>query len=316
MAKILLLPLRLAVGYGLSPRLLGHIAIVMLVILRITIGYHFLSEGTEKYHAGNWTAKPFFANATGPFAGQFRKMVWDHDGAMRLDLKQSQIIWATYRDAIANHYGFDEEQKANAQRNYIEAVEQFKYITELNANEIEEFQLGLERVESLDLDPVRDGVSSLGGQRETVRRELTQLITPTLNQIDMIWENYETSQNQLATDEQIARHPAYKLVRPRNAMMDTSLIDVIIPYFDIALGWCLILGLFTSVASLALGVFLLSVFLSQFPPTTGPGSSNYQLIEGLACFVLAATGAGRFAGLDFFLHLIVRKVCGPDEAAG
>ncbi len=40
-----------------------------------------------------------------------------------------------------------------------------------------------------------------------------------------------------------------------------------------------------------------------------------QLIEALACFVLAATGAGRFAGLDFFLHLIVRKIAGPREAA-
>ncbi|MBB3206613.1 putative membrane protein YphA (DoxX/SURF4 family) [Rhodopirellula rubra] len=313
MAKILLLPLRLAVGYGLSPRILGHIAIVMLVILRITIGYHFLSEGTEKYHQGDWTAKPFFANATGPFAGEFRKMVWDYDGAMRLDMKQTQVVWATYRDAIGEHYGFSEEQNAEAQRNYAEAVEQYEYVTELNANEIEEFQLGVGRVEKLDSDPVRDGVSSLGGQRETVRRELTKLISPTLDQIDMIWENYETAQNQIATDEQIARHPPYRLVRPRLAMMDTSLIDVIIPYFDIALGWCLILGLFTSVASLALGVFLFSVFLSQFPPTTGPGSSNYQLIESLACFVLAATGAGRFAGLDFFLHLIVRKVCGSDE---
>jgi len=30
----------------------------------------------------------------------------------------------------------------------------------------------------------------------------------------------------------------------------------------------------------------------------------------MACLVIAGTGAGRFAGLDYFLHLIVRKVWG------
>ncbi|TWT74907.1 DoxX family protein [Allorhodopirellula solitaria] len=315
MAKILLLPLRLAVGYGLSPRILGYLAIAMLVLLRITIGFHFLSEGSEKFRDDNWSAKPFFANAKGPFANDFRQMVWDYDGATRLDKNQTQIVWATYRNQIADHFGFDEKQQAAAQDNYIKAVDQYDYVIELNANAVQEYRLGLDRIAKLDADPVRDGVTSLGGQREMVRKELRDLISATLSQIDLIWENYETAQNQLATDEQLASRPPYKLVRPRLAMMDTSVIDRIVPYFDVIMGWCLIVGLFTPVAALAVGAFLFSVFLSQYPPTTGPGSSNYQLIESLACFVLAATGAGRFAGLDFFLHLIVRKVYSPGEAA-
>jgi len=312
-AKFLLFPLRLAVGYGLSPRILGQIAIVMLVILRITVGYHFVSEGSENYRNPNWSAKPFFANARGPFASHFRGLIWDYDGAIRLDQEQTMIVWANYRDRIGDHYGFSEKQQYEAKVNYAKAVEQYEYVTELNANEIEEFRLGVRRVEKLDSDPVRDGVDSLGGQRETVRKELSKLITPTLDQIDMIWENYETAQNKLATDEQRQAHSAYRLVRPRIAMMDTSIIDNVIPYTDMFLGWCLILGLFTPIAALAVAVFLGSVFLSQYPPSHGPGSSMYQLIESLACFVLAATGAGRFAGLDFFLHLFVRKMAGPAQ---
>ena len=315
MAKILLFPLRLAVGYGLSPRILGQIAILMLVILRITIGYHFLSEGTEKYRAGNWSATPFFANAKGPLAGEFRKMVWDHDGTVRLDSKQTKIIWATYRNQIADHYGFDEKQKNAAQRNYATAVNHWEYVTELNANDIQEFQLGLGRVKKLDLDPVRDGVSSLSGQRESVRRELSQQISSTLKQIDMIWKNYEIAQNKLATEDQVTNHLPFKLVKPRMAMMDTSIIDQFVPYFDMTVGWLLILGMFTPLAALAAAGFLGSVFLSQYPPSTGPGSSTYQLIEGLACLVLAATGAGRFAGVDFFFHLLVRKTYGRSSTA-
>ncbi|MCC9644503.1 DoxX family protein [Rhodopirellula sp. JC740] len=314
MAKFLLSPLRLAVGWGLSPRLLGTIAVVMLTLLRLTIGFHFITEGVDKYKAGNWSAKPFFANAKGPFAGHFRQMVWDYDGTMRLDLEQTKVVWAVYRDRIGEHFGFDEKQKAAAQNNYAKAVQQYEYVIELNANDIEEFELGLGRVDDLDADSVAGGVSSLSGQREAVRKELAQKIGPVFSQIDAIWENYETAQNKLATPEQQSRYLAYELVRPRLQMMDTSVIDRLVPYFDMAVGWCLLLGLFTPVAALAAAGFLGSVFLSQYPPETGPTSSNYQLIECMACFVLAATGAGRFAGLDFFLHLIIRKFCGNDAA--
>ena len=72
------------------------------------------------------------------------------------------------------------------------------------------------------------------------------------------------------------------------------------------------LGLFTPVAALAAAGFLGSVFLSQLPPSSGPGSTYYQLIESMACLVLAGTGAGRFAGIDYFLHLIVRSVWGGE----
>ncbi|EMI24446.1 MULTISPECIES: hypothetical protein [Rhodopirellula] len=314
MAKYLLSPLRLAVGWGISPRLLGTIAVVMLTLLRLTIGWHFISEGIDKYQAGNWSAKPFFANARGPFAGHFRQMVWDYDGTMRLDVDQTELNWAYYRDQISDHYGFDEKQKIEAHNNYSLAAKQLAMVLELNANEIQEFQLGLGRIEELDGDAVASGVSSLSGQRESVRKELSQKIAPVFDQIDAIWENYETAQNKVATAEQQARHLAYPLVRPRLKMMDTSVIDSIVPYFDMLVGWCLLLGLFTPVAALAAAGFLGSVFLSQYPPLTGPTSSNYQLIECMACLVLAATGAGRFAGLDFFLHLIIRKFNGGDAA--
>jgi hypothetical protein len=66
--KALLAPLRLAVGWGVHPRVLGWIAVAMLVLLRVTIGWHFFAEGTDKYHSGTWDAKPFFSGARGPAA--------------------------------------------------------------------------------------------------------------------------------------------------------------------------------------------------------------------------------------------------------
>lgn len=312
MLKLLLFPLRLLVGYGLSPRILGWVGMLMLVLLRLTVGWHFYSEGVDKYRQGDWDAAPFFANARGPFADHYRQLVWDHDGQFRLNKEENQIWWAMYRDEMGERYGFNEQQKFLAQTNYAAAVNQYDWVTQENADEIEEYQLGHQRIADLEHDPMRDQVSSLGEQRDTIRREWNQKLAPVLSEIDQIWDNYEAAQQQLLTPEQ-AEQGVISLGRPQLERMDTHIINSIVPYFDIAIGICLLLGLFTPLAALAAAGFLASVFLSQYPPTTGPSSTMYQLIECMACLVLAGTGAGRFAGLDFFLHLFVRKIWAPSS---
>ena len=320
MRKLLLAPLRLSVGWGLTPRVLSILAAGMLVLLRLTIGWHFYAEGVEKYEQGDWTATPFFANARGPLQDRFRGMVWDYDGTIRLDRQRTLEAFAIYRDQAAEHYGFSEAQVAQAQGNFIRAAEQHEWILNQNASDLEEFEFGRERMKALQEDEreraTRSGVDSLGGQRETIWREWLGKANPTLQQIDLLWRGYENAQNAVATSEQAAENGYLPLGKPSDAMMDTSRIDRIIPYFDIAIGLCLLLGLFTPVAALAAAGFLGSVFLSQYPPATGPTSSMYQMIECMGCLVLASTGAGRLAGLDYFLHLIVRKFAGPPDLAG
>ncbi len=279
----------------------------MLVLLRVTIGWHFYSEGVEKYSAGDWDAKPFFANAKGPFSGYFRYSVWDWDGAVRLDVEKTKLHLAMFRDRVKNHYGFDDAQYRKANLNYANAIEQLESILSDADADIKEFQLGRERMAKLDKDPQRRGVASLGEQREQIRSDWMKKLNPTLKQIDQIWSTYESAQNNLATLDQANEHRPLKLGVPGPPRMNTAMINRIVPYFDIAIGVCLLLGLFTPLAALAAAGFLGSVFLSQYPPVTGPTSSFYQLIEGMACLVLAGTGAGRFGGLDFLFHTIVRN---------
>lgn len=319
MRNLLLTPLRLLVGWGLSPRVLGLIAATMLVVLRVTIGWHFYSEGVDKRDAGNWSAAPFFANAKGPFAEHFRKMVWDSEGQLRLDAGTTEAILQDYQLKAAAHYGFDDKQNKLAENQLKQAMDQYKWVMETNAADLEEYRLGKERIAKLETDPqerkMRDGVSSLGGQRATIRREWTQKAAPVLKQVSSIWSGFETAIQNIATDEQTASRGRFALVKPRTNNVDTSVVDGLLPYFDMAIGLCLLLGFFTPVAGLAAGVFLFSVFLSQYPPSTGPSSSVYQLIESMACLVLASTGAGRFAGLDYFLHLLIRKNAVEPEPA-
>ena len=318
MLKLLLVPLRLCVGWGLSPRLLSLIGAVMLVLLRVSIGWHFYSEGIDKYRSGTFDASPFFANARGPFEVEYQKLVWDHDGTLRRDLDQTMLFWAQFRDRVGRHYGFDENQTQAAQQNYSEAVELLTTVLEdpKNAETLAEFDLGLKRLEDMRSDVAREGVASLRGQRDTVRREVIDLGKPVFDQIDAVWDTYEADQIALATSEQQMQHPAIRLGKPPIGLMDTNRMNAIVPYFDLAIGFCLLFGFLTPVAALAAAGFLGTVFLGQFPPSVGPTSTNYQMIEGMACLVLAATGAGRFAGLDYFIHLFIRKVWSTPSGKG
>jgi uncharacterized membrane protein YphA (DoxX/SURF4 family) len=321
--KLLLTPLRLCVGWGLSPRVLSLVAATVLVMLRLSIGWHFYSEGLDKRTAGNWSAAPFFAAAKGPLAEDFRALVWDSEGTFRLNRDSMVYYMALFREQAAMHFDFDAKQKAAAQRNYAKAVETYDYILESNAADLEEFKLGRARIASMAngaIEPdsvdsrTRDGVASLGGQRDAIRQEWQQKAAPALAQIETLWSAYEADQNNVATDQQRQTKGNIPYLKPRvHPLIDTSVIDRIVPYFDITIGLCLLVGFFTPIAGLAAAGFLFSVFLSQIPPTTGPNSTMYQLVEGVACLLLAATGAGRFAGVDYFLHLLVRKTWGRDD---
>lgn len=324
MSKLLLFPIRLAVGWGLSPRLLGILAVTSLVMLRLATGWHFYTEGIDKQNIDGWTASPFFANAKGPLAPSFRQLVWDNDGAFRLNRDKMQYFLALYREQVSRHFRFDENQKARAQLNYSEAVNQYDWVLEQNAADLEEFKLGRQRIQELlngsgeggSIEKqTRDGVASLGSQRETIIWEWNQKAAPTFAQIETLWKSYAAVQNGVATEEQMAQHGPLPFLKPRVGLIDTSVIDRLVPYFDTAIGLCLLFGLFTPLASLAAAGFLISVFLSQLPPVSGPNSTYFQLVEGIACLVLATTGAGRFAGLDYFLHLICRKVWSTSEAS-
>ena len=305
--RLFLVPLRLVTGWGRPLRRLGFLATCMLVLLRFCIGFHFYSEGMDKM-SGDFDAGVFFANARGPLAGHYQGQVWDWDAHIRLDKERTEKHWANFRERLKKHYGFDDKQGRLVDLAFVRAQTQLTWILSSNTEDIEEFELGRSRLAQLDSDATRDGVDSLGKQRDTIRKEWRQLITPILKQIDATWENLEREANAVATPQQRLARGEYSLTKPRDQAIDTSVINPIIPYFDLLIGICLIFGLFTPAVALVATGFLGSVFLSQFPPVTGPGSTYYHMVEAAGCLVLAATGAGRYAGIDFILYAICGRL--------
>ncbi|MFG0333477.1 MAG: hypothetical protein ACF8TS_08960 [Maioricimonas sp. JB049] len=93
---------------------ISSVAIVLLVLLRMSIGWQFLYEGLWKYDtldtASPWTSEGYLRNAQGPFRDYFRSMVGDPDELDWLDYEKMSSKWDDWRDRFVVHYGLDEQQ--------------------------------------------------------------------------------------------------------------------------------------------------------------------------------------------------------------
>lgn len=83
--------------------------VVLLVALRVGLGFHFLYEGVWKIkHADEFTAEPFLTQAKGPMAPLFYAMLPDIDGRQRLQVELTFDDKATVgaiESEIAKKYG-------------------------------------------------------------------------------------------------------------------------------------------------------------------------------------------------------------------
>lgn len=145
-------------------------------------------------------------------------------------------------------------------------------------------------------------VESLRGQIDTIESDRTKKLKGWKKEVADMWASFERQVNDLAVADQAQRDPLplERTYAPSDSKL--SMINKIIPWFDVVVGSLLILGLFSRLASLAGAAFLLSVLATQ--PFWIPGSEPTYLymIEFAALLVIFATCAGRNFGLDYFIH--------------
>lgn len=293
------------------------------MLLRLAVGWHFFKEGSDKIHSGKFSSVGFLSAAKGPFAPAYQGMIYDADGLYRLDADSTLTVWQDFREQAATHYGFDKSQQQQAGEIYARYEKQLRGYLGSNAEDIDEYYKGLERRDNYsgrvpDEDPDKAAanrawqeVPSLRGQLSTIEGDLKKKRDGWLRVIDAMWANYERDINALANPDQ--RGSELRIVRVGRRTMDSVTVDGYIPYFDLTIGILLVLGLFTRVASCAGAAFLASVLLSQWPWAPDASPIYYQTVELCALLVLAGTAAGRFAGLDFFIHAAMTKCCPPKQ---
>ena len=92
-------------------RRISWLAVALLVVLRISIGWHLFYEGLWKLGTQNtptpWTAEGYLKNSTGPLRSTFRKMTGDENDLKWLDYNTMSAKWDAWRDRFVAHYGAD-----------------------------------------------------------------------------------------------------------------------------------------------------------------------------------------------------------------
>jgi len=276
---------------------IGWLAAAAIALLRIGIGVHFLSEGVDKVSDPKPFSGPFFANAKGPLAPLYKQVVWDPNGEYRLDLEGANLIWDDYRNRVVSHYGFDEKQTKQANQVLQTYKGRLKQFFSANGAEIDEYFLWLKRQKDNAGDPTRQ-LASLQKHDARIAAEAGKLRGQLIPPIDGLWKDFENDLNAIATQEQWERHGRLAIGKPGRAPIDTETMDLVVPWFDLAIGVSLILGLFTPPSALLGAAFLGMICISQWPGSPGAVPVWNQAIEMLALVALAAIGAGRFFGLD------------------
>jgi uncharacterized membrane protein YphA (DoxX/SURF4 family) len=280
-------------------RYLSIWAIIALVLLRVTIGWHFYKEGAAKVREGGFSSVGFLGAAKGPLEDRFHAMLPDYDGQLRLDPEKMNAAIVSYVDRASSKLQFNDEQKAKAVKLAANLGEKLNGIYAQWSSQIREYQSGFERIEELKADPKRWDVESLSKQREEVVTKWRGLIKPVLAEIDQVTEALESQIGAIAASGESPKYSKVPFVPVGSGPVSVQLIDKVIPYFDMVVGVLLILGLCTHLAAWGAGLFLISVVLTQFPGAAGAQPTYYQAIEAVGCFVLAFTDAGRYAGLDY-----------------
>jgi uncharacterized membrane protein YphA (DoxX/SURF4 family) len=288
---------------------ISGLAAAAIVLLRVGIGVHFLAEGWTKVESPKPFSAGFFGNAKGPLAPVYKGLVWDPDGLYRLDAETTLAEWDDYRDRVSGHFGFDEKQDKAASDTVKRYEGRLKAFLGSKSEEIDEYEKWLERRDKNAEDRSRE-LASLQKHDARIASETRKLYAELVPPIDRLWKDLETDLNAIATDEQYRQHGRLAISKPGRRFGDSETMDRVIPWFDVTIGACLILGLLTRPAAIFAALFLVSVCAAQWPLAPGAAPIYNQAVEALALLALAAIGAGRFLGIDA-LCCGIRNVCCP-----
>ena len=300
------------------------LVIVALVALRLGCGWLFFREGSKKLDSDKFTSESFLREAKGPFAGMYLGMIPDPYGDIRQDIAYAEEEWKYYYNDAAKHFDFDDDQLKQAEDAHKRALSKLKYFLHITVVDWVHNFLESERVVAA---AAQDSTASVNYRRTWIEKqdkEINSELQGWLKEIDAIWDSYEEDIHDIAregmfeyddgtTMSQYELYGPYTLSTPGASGLGSGFADSFIPWFTFGVGVLLVLGLFTRVSAVAGSAFLLTVVASQPPFVPSATDTNYQIVLMLGLLVVAAVGAGRWGGLDFFVRWACGKCCGTSN---
>ena len=297
---------------------IGFFGVAGLVLLRLAIGWHFLYAGIDKLNNPDFSSEGFLVQAKGPLADEFHQLIPDYDGRQRLKLDTHTDAFKQYADGFANHRSLTDEQLAGVKQALDNGQDELKEFFADQKQAIADYLSDLDRLDAAKQSKTSD-IPFQQKRNWSKQQELRGKLARWSADIDDRWRHFKTDLDEVLTQEQREATPA-ESARPKR------LVDLLVTYTNIAIGVCLVAGLFTRLASLGGALFLLQIVCAQpdwpglyppAPPSAGQALFvTKEVVEMMALFALAMLPTGRWCGLDLFVHhLIVRPIFGKKETA-
>lgn len=316
---------------------------VLLVALRVAIGWHFFQEGVSHRNDPKWSSEPFLRQAKGPLADQYKSRApgyHEFDLLLAVPLEdepapegeaakkpqkgaESNVYrewytavvrdWKNRGDEISNLYHFTDEQKEKLKAVLDQYDQNLTDLLALYETDITNYRRQLARNQAMAKVAGADAIPNL--QARATKRERDPLVEPAtfsdtkpsewISNIKDLEAAFEREVLGLRTAEQTEKYGAVSPATTPLKQMDTTITWVLIVG-----GGCLLVGLFTRLSAVVLAIFLGSVIASQPPWVAGTAPTYFQVVELIALVVLASSHVGRWGGLDFFVHhFITRPLC-------
>jgi uncharacterized membrane protein YphA (DoxX/SURF4 family) len=286
------------------------------VLLRVAIGWHFQYEGLWKINSWKkgdkpFTAEPYLRNATGPLAPYFRGMVPDVNGLAKLDPPLLKASWKDEVQRVGDHYGFNDDQRTKAAAvldDSVKFADDWFHDRE-NREKLQKYKHDLGAVQKVERSS--DALENEKLWAWTERKNLDTQRKDLTKELDARAASLREAVVKLATPEQA------ESAGPLKAPLTTlDLNNTLTAFGLVAIGFCMIVGLFTRLAALGGAAFLTLIYLSM-PPWPGlppnPMETGHYLIvdrnvvELLACLSLACLPTGHWVGIDALLFGWMRR---------
>ncbi|HEV3142464.1 MAG TPA: hypothetical protein VGZ47_01115 [Gemmataceae bacterium] len=373
-----------------------RLALILIILLRIAIGWHFLTEAYEKYRSvyspgptetiKAWSSEVYFREGTGPMAKFVRGYIGETDDELlaRVAVKSVPLgteessyppyqrmpdaldkEWDDYFGRFAAFYDLTPEQREAAQKRLQEDKSQtvLWFVTKPKsidwflaglwtefdqkplkrtiqtangsvnvekspADLADEFRSKLQeyrdaqgpKLSHFDKDVYKAHRAALRGEIATLRSELQEAVDGRTKEMQKDLEGVLSKEQRAKGQIPQAqpKKPIFFLFADSQAERPRliQLIDNATIFGLLAIGICLLFGLFSRTASFCGAMFLLMTILTwpslPWLPAPPVSEGNYlfvnkNMIEMLALLFLTCVPSGRWFGLDGVIHTIFRK---------
>lgn len=222
-----------------------------------------------------------------------------------------------WRDVLADVTaipGLGDQQRRQAAHAFVLRQQQLADYLAGETDAMTDYQHELWRLNQMRSAPEAHGLPYEQERIAAKAAETRAMPLPWLRQVQEFQASYFRDLANVLTDEQkdnatIAAVMADALTEPRQAWL--HFVNVAVTVLTLSVGVCLLVGLFTRIAAIFGAGFLLAIIATQPPGVAGAEPTYYQCVEFAGLLVLAAVGAGRWAGLDYFLGALWRRLRRP-----